>query len=431
MNRLKMAAVTAAALPMLAAGPLSSLTPPAAAATTGTMVGLFGLAPNFNSITVSDSSVCPCSNVPYSFWPGQPGIADGVAAVDKWISTTSGRKTLLAFSKGTHSALGWIRDNPYDFDAYTVKFVLLGSPETPGNTYPYEGHKGGHGLPETGNYDNVTFVVRQYDGYADAPYDKFNLLALMNASVTTHLNGYNNLDLDNPDAVYVDPKTGAKTLYFRSDVLPILAPIDWLTSDEQMAKLDALLRPLIEAAYRRPVEIPAKPTASAVNARMASLTADVPAGESDDDTAPSGPSQDGVEAEAENPTVEPALEPAVQTPELQTTVVDEVSESVDPPLSVEVDPDESAELTLEDDAETVADADEDDSTGPEGTASGDTPATAPSEPTTASGSGGDSAQTTSGGRHRAPLKGTKSRHSAADAGSSESSAPSSADSTAD
>ncbi len=201
-----------------------------------------------------------------------------------------------------------------------MQFVLLGSPETPGNTYPYEGYKGGHGLPQTGNYDNVYFVVREYDGIADAPYDKFNFLALLNASVSTHLAGYEDLDLDNPDAVYVDPKTGAKTLYFRSDVLPILTRIDWLASDEQMAKLDALLRPLIDAAYRRPVVIPAKPVTSAVNAQLASVTTDTAIGDSTADEVGDNPASGGTTgggAEAEKPDAVPA--PGAQAPVVEVT----------------------------------------------------------------------------------------------------------------
>lgn len=270
MNRLKRAAITAATLPMMAAGPLFVGPSPTAEAATGTLTGLFGSAPRFSSVSVDGSSVCPCWNIAYDFWPGQAGIADGVDALDTWISTTWGRKTVLAFSKGTHSVLGWIRTNEDDSAAHTIRFYLLGSPETPGNNYPYEGYKFGRGLPETGDYENVTFIVRQYDGIADAPYDKFNFLALLNASVSMHLNGYDNLDLDNPDAVFIDPETGAETRYFRTDVLPILAPIDWITSDEQMAKLDALLRPLIEAAYRRPVEIPAPPYSLARQSKVVS-----------------------------------------------------------------------------------------------------------------------------------------------------------------
>lgn len=435
MNRLKMAAVTAAALPMLAVSPLLSASPPAAAAATGTMAGLFGSAPNFNSITVDGSPLCPCKNIAYDFWPGQPGIADGVAALDKWISTSTGKKTVMAFSKGTHSVLGWIRENPLDLDAYTVQFVLLGSPETPGNTYPYEGHKGGHGLPQTGNYDNVYFVVREYDGIADAPYDKFNLLALLNASVSTHLAGYEDLDLDNPDAVYVDPKTGATTLYFRSDVLPILTRIDWLASDEQMAKLDALLRPLIDAAYRRPVVIPAKPP---LNARLASVTTDAAV----DDTAIDDTAIDGVGDEVGDDPTSGGTTGGAETekpdaaPEAQTPVVEEVTDEVagvDPAIAPPVDAAESVELAREEDAETIAEdeADEDTSAEADAPTAGNTPSTAPGQPTTSAGGGTDSAQATSGGRHRAPLKGTKSKHSAtADATAADNDTSADADSAA-
>ncbi|NVN48822.1 PE-PPE domain-containing protein [Mycolicibacterium hippocampi] len=429
MNRLKKGAVTVAALPMVLAGPLLAGPPTIAEAATGTLVGLFGSAPKFSSVNNSGSSVCPCRNIAYDFWPGQAGIADGVSALDHWIDTTWGYKSVVAFSKGTHSVLGWIRENADDRDAHSVRFLLLGSPETPGNNYPYEGHKGGSGLPETGDYDNVTFVVRQYDGVADAPWDKFNLLALLNASFSTHLSGYDELDLDNPDAVFVDPVTGASTLYFRTDVLPILAPIDWLTTDETMAQLDALLRPLIEAAYRRPVTIPDASAPLSVQATTvfssSTVISEIPEGETvatpapDDTTAsdtaahlpPSGGASDNTVRELSNAVsesdsaaegepaadpsktdlnVEPVTGPAL-TQELPE-VKDEEGEDFAPPEDSYSDGSETSEK-------------------PQAEAGSDTPQAAPSDsysPPKDSDSGAGSAPPrTLHPKHRAPLNGSK------------------------
>lgn len=50
---------------------------------------------------------------------------------------------------------------------------------------------------------------------------------------------------------------GSTTMYFAPDVLPMLKWREPFTSPERMAELDAKYRPRIEAAYDRPVEVPA------------------------------------------------------------------------------------------------------------------------------------------------------------------------------
>lgn len=272
MKRVKNVALAIAALPIVA-GPLLLGTTPTGQAATATMSGLFGTAPNFSSITVDGTPLCPCRPIDYNTMPGLIPIADGVQALDRWISTTSGTETVIAYSKGTHSALGWLRDNADETSAHRVQFILLGSPETPGNGRWSVGHKLENGLPDTEDFQNVTFVVRQYDSIADAPMNKFNILAAVNSSFSAHLEGYDGLDLDNPDAVYVDPDTGAKTLYFRTDVLPMLQWMDWFVAAEQLAEWDATLRPLIEAAYDRPVAIPDRTDARLTGASGPALVA--------------------------------------------------------------------------------------------------------------------------------------------------------------
>lgn len=258
MSRMKKAAIAAAALPSVAVLPFIGQTT-SAEAVTATMGGVLSTAPKWNTITYQGAKLCPpCTEIEYPFsgWLGQMPIASGVAALDTWVAQTSGDKVVLAYSKGTHSALGWVRENANDPVEETVRFVLFGAPETPGNAFPSQGYDNANGLPATGDFTNVTYIVRQYDKAADYPADWWNLLAVANASQTTHLQGYDKLNLSNPDAVWVDPKTGATTLYFRTDVLPILAGVDWLLPDSVMAQLDSILRPIIESAYHRPVAIP-------------------------------------------------------------------------------------------------------------------------------------------------------------------------------
>ncbi|MGE2735132.1 PE-PPE domain-containing protein [Mycolicibacterium vaccae] len=261
MKLVKKVAMALATVPFLAGSLGLGAAAPTQAAT-ATLSGMFGSSPKYNGISTGGRSLCPCRPILYNSLPGLLPTASGVWALDQWVSTTPGSKTVIAYSKGTHSALGWIRENADEMSAHTVRFVLLAAPETPGNGGWRVGHNLGNGLPATGNFGNVSFVVRQYDKVADAPQDPFNFLAAINASMSTHLEGYDELDLDKPDAIYIDPKTGARTLYFRTDVLPLLAWTEWFATDEQIAQWDGLLRPLIEAAYDRPVDIPDRGPAS-------------------------------------------------------------------------------------------------------------------------------------------------------------------------
>ncbi|MGE2729087.1 PE-PPE domain-containing protein [Mycolicibacterium vaccae] len=260
MKLVKKVAMALAAVPFLAGSLALGAAAPTQAAT-ATLSGMFGSSPKYNGISTGGRSLCPCRPILYNSLPGLLPTASGVWALDQWVSATPGSKTVIAYSKGTHSALGWIRENAHESSAHTVRFILLAAPETPGNGGWRIGHNMGNGLP-AGNFGNVSFVVRQYDKVADAPQDPFNFLAAINASMSTHLEGYDELDLDKPDAIYVDPKTGARTLYFRTDVLPLLSWTEWFATDEQIAQWDALLRPLIEAAYDRPVDIPGRGSAA-------------------------------------------------------------------------------------------------------------------------------------------------------------------------
>lgn len=206
----RVAAYVAAVVPTAAVlHPGMQLTPSAQAAT-ATLSGVLRQAPKWESVTESGSSLCPCGEIDYplSGWLGQPSIAYGVEALDEWIASSAPGDTVLAYSKGTHAALGWIRDNVGDPLTEQVRMVLLGAPETPGNPFRSIGHRNQNGLPATGDYGNVTFVVRQYDRTADYPADWWNFLAVANAVTSTHLFGYDDVDLDAPMPSTSTPRPG-------------------------------------------------------------------------------------------------------------------------------------------------------------------------------------------------------------------------------
>lgn len=113
-------------------------------------------------------------------------------------------------------------------------------------------------LPETAY--NLLVVKAEYDGIADFPDNPFNLLAVVNAYM-----GYNQLhypaaftDISQVPKEYITTTTNSKggtttTVLIPTEVLPLLKPFaDKGMSDETVAYLDKILRPLIDSAYNRP-----------------------------------------------------------------------------------------------------------------------------------------------------------------------------------
>lgn len=113
-------------------------------------------------------------------------------------------------------------------------------------------------LPETPY--NLLIVRAEYDGVADFPDNPFNLLAVVNAYM-----GYNQLhyqaaftDISQVPEEYITKTENAKggtttTVLIPTKVLPVLKPFaDAGMSDQTVAYLDKILRPLIDSAYDRP-----------------------------------------------------------------------------------------------------------------------------------------------------------------------------------
>ncbi|AFM17374.1 PE-PPE domain-containing protein [Mycolicibacterium chubuense NBB4] len=130
-------------------------------------------------------------------------------------------------------------------------------------------------FPQT-PYD-VLIVFAQYDGIADFPNNPFNLLAVTNALMGAdqlHVkDAYYDIRNLPTDYTLVTNSLGGTTttIMIPTPVLPLLQPmLDKGADPAKVAQLDALLRPMIDRAYKRPqwqVGIPptltGPPTASA------------------------------------------------------------------------------------------------------------------------------------------------------------------------
>lgn len=145
-------------------------------------------------------------------------------------------------------------------------------------------------LPETPY--NLLIVTAEYDGVADFPDNPFNLLAVVNAYM-----GYNQLhyqaaftDISQVPEEYITKTENAKggtttTVLIPTKVLPVLKPFaDAGMSDETVAYLDKILRPLIDSAYDRPQGSAAEPEVSHSDRRSVAVVAEADTGlEADND----------------------------------------------------------------------------------------------------------------------------------------------------
>ena len=212
-----------------------------ARADTVAMSGVFGFQPDYAKL-----GLCPCPELKHPVMPWS--VPTITRQIEQWANTAdainpTATKRALTYSLSTVGALDYI-DQP---DAKPIDVWAFGSPET-----PRKGRDRAEVAPQS--RENVTFVVALYDPIAD-PMSRWNIYAAINERLSTHLHGYDDLDLANPHATYTAPD-GSTTLYYAPEVLPMLKSWDWLLSDERMAELDAKYRPRVEAAYDRPVEVP-------------------------------------------------------------------------------------------------------------------------------------------------------------------------------
>lgn len=150
------------------------------------MAGLFGVKPDYSTITpLKPADVCDdaCHYIRHD----NISVQSGTRNLDAWLDEYgTGPDTVWTYSQSSVSAMEYLSANPNDL---SDQWYLLGTPE-------------GFSLP-SGDYSNVTFVVVEGDRVATG-----------SGTLRTHINGYDNLDLNNPSSSSVDPDTGATTLRF-------------------------------------------------------------------------------------------------------------------------------------------------------------------------------------------------------------------------
>jgi hypothetical protein len=171
-------------------------------------------------------------------------------------------------------------------DPSQVSWVSIGNPEN-----AFGGTKKQDGLPPNTPYHGIE-VIKQYDGWADAPDGPFNLLSWLNAQVgksTTHVFGYFDVDLNLPDNILYTPQISPGVpgnityVFVPNDTLPLIA-MTGILAPLLNPILDPILRPIVEAGYNRPigpVPAPAQSSGAAVvsvaaNRRVPALSAAAP-----------------------------------------------------------------------------------------------------------------------------------------------------------
>lgn len=194
-------------------------------------------------------------------------VDDGAAELDTAISSTSGEKIVFAHSLGAAAATRWLHDyGPASAaDPADLSFVLIGNPlRRHGGFVPalYDFAAGAEvteivvaalsalgdwllvepTLPPIDTPYTVTDIVRQYDGFGDWPQNSLSLPALSNAIY--------GMQWMHPFYETVDPDDPHNAVYTEGNIAYVWNPSRLLFE---------YTRPEIEAAYSRPVAIPAPP----------------------------------------------------------------------------------------------------------------------------------------------------------------------------
>lgn len=266
--KVRVAAVAAA----LAVSAVIGQAPTASADTVLTFEGgVVGLQPWFHFTPLQlKGDLCKSPNtcqpvnyfaMPLGQWFNDQGAIKLNQALD---ALPAGTQTVLfGHSQGgqvIYSALrGWAANPATAPDPADVSWVSIGNPE---NTF---GGKAPDPIPANSPYQG-TEVIRQYDGWADWPTDKGNLLARLNAVVGQQLvhPNYWNVDLNAPSNIrYVEgnvtyvfvPNPMLPLVQLTGPFAPLLNPI-----------LDPILRPIVEAGYSRPIgPVPGSPVPGSSN----------------------------------------------------------------------------------------------------------------------------------------------------------------------
>lgn len=179
----------------------------------------------------------------------KPGSRQLQAAVD----ATQGDVILMGFSLGAASIYDRMREwerNP-DVAPDPQRLVLIVTFGNPENKYGGDDRKNFYaGLPGVQPYQHLD-VTMQYDSVADRP-TRWGWYSAINASFSRHMDYFKPSYINDPDNLIYQDEDGTTYMLIKAEVLPMLKWMDWFTSDERMAELDAKYRPLIEADYDRP-----------------------------------------------------------------------------------------------------------------------------------------------------------------------------------
>lgn len=162
-----------------------------------------------------------------------------------------------------YTTLRYWKNNPEVApDPSRVTWVSIGNPQNRygggGRLNPSMPYVNIETLPPDSPYKGIE-VIRQYDGWADYPSDTSNLLAVINASIGqggAHTD-YWKVDLNDPNNVVYTPDNPDGTpgnvtyVYVPTKTLPLISGMGIFAP-----MLDKLLRPIVEKAYNRPVQLP-------------------------------------------------------------------------------------------------------------------------------------------------------------------------------
>lgn len=242
-------------------------------ATVFTLAGAFAAGPSYlntclRGTITNGNTVVPINYPNWTIFEAQ--VDTGAQMLNDAITSTSGMKIAFGHSLGAVVISNWLRNYgpTCTVSADELVFILIGN-----SVRLYGGELSAQGLgfffpnsypiPADTPY-TVTDFARQYDGFADIP--QFTGDATQNTEAFLNsISGeggvhpyYYNVALTDPGNVsytpVVDGAPGNVT-YMWSPTWPV--PALGSTQNMTTLALDALLRPGIEAAYSRPVDIPA------------------------------------------------------------------------------------------------------------------------------------------------------------------------------
>ncbi|VEG50913.1 transcriptional regulator [Mycolicibacterium aurum] len=184
-------------------------------------------------------------------------VALGSRHIQAAIDATPGDIILMGYSLGAASVYDrmriWAQD-PATAPEYgrVTLIVTLGNPE---NKFGGSDRTNDYaGLPQVQPYPHLD-VSMQYDSVSDRPTRR-SLISSLNTSLARHFTYFEPVDVNDPENLIFRDADGTTYMLIRADVLPLLKWLDPWVSDAQMARLDAVVRPLVEKDYDRPDYIP-------------------------------------------------------------------------------------------------------------------------------------------------------------------------------